>query len=626
MAPSIAGWSHVQWLSRFKDIGAGDVTLEMEAGIPFAQPLLLLAGAVLAAPLFKRFGLGTILGYLAAGFVIGPVAQLVADGDQILNVAQLGIVFLLFIIGLELSPSRLWALRREMFGLGLAQVAACAIAFTALAVLLLGQSIAVALILGLGLAQSSTAFAMQLLEEEGAVNRRYGRTTLSIVLFQDIMVGPTLALIPLLAPITVSEPESGLWQVVAVLAAVLVLALAGRYVLNPLFRIIANTGAKEAMIAAALLVVLGSAVLMELVGLSMAMGAFIAGVMLAESSYRHELQADIEPFRGILLGLFFMAIGMSVDLSVIAANWLTILLAVPILMAMKTAIIYGLCRFFSIEHNNAIRSATLLAQGGETGLVVFSVAASDLLFDHATSSVLFAIVAVSMALTPFAARLGRKLTRPAKTDLIEEDFEGAGADVLMIGFSRFGQIASQVLLSGGTDVTIIDHSAERVRSVEKFGFRIYFGDGRRKDVLEAAGIRRAKLVAICTNARATTDHIVDLIQSEFPHVKLYVRSYDRAHTLSLRDRGVEYEIRETLESALMFGRRTIEALGVGEDVATQIADDVRKRDEERLEMQITEGFYAGDGRKPVAPEPLVKPSRQAKRLDKEDEVRLAAKS
>lgn len=601
--------------------------MELETTIPYAQPLLLLGGAVLAAPLFKGLGLGTILGYLAAGIVIGPLARLIVGAEEILDVAQLGIVLLLFIVGLELSPSRLWTLRREIFGLGLAQVAVSTVAITALAHVLVGLPFTVALVVGLGLAQSSTAFAMQILEEDGAFNRRYGRTTLSIELFQDIAIGPTLALLAFLAPASPESSGDGPWQVAAVLAAVVVLVVAGRYLLNPMFRIIANTGAKEAMIAAALLVVLGSATLMEMAGLSMAMGAFIAGVMLAESSFRHELRADIEPFRGILLGLFFIAVGLSVDLAVIRDNWLIVLAAVPVVMTVKSATVYGLCRLFGIEHNDAIRSAMLLAQGGEAGFVVFTVAASAALLSSQTASILFATVTISMALTPAVVRFGKALTRPAKAETLDEDFDGAGADVLMIGFSRFGQIVSQALLSGGTDVTIIDRSAERVRAAEKFGFRIYFGDGTRKEVLEAAGIRRARLVAVCTNGREPTDRVVDLIKSEFPHVKLYVRSYDRSHTLSLRARDVDYELRETFESALAFGGRTLEALGTSRDIASGIVDDVRQRDEERLDVQAVEGFYAGSDRmrvRPVVPEPLVRPERQGRTVDVSSETAARA--
>jgi CPA2 family monovalent cation:H+ antiporter-2 len=599
--------------------GSGDIVLAVEGTI-YSEMLLLLGGAVVSAPLFKRIGLGTILGYLAAGVAIGPAARLITGGEEILHVAELGIVFLLFIIGLELKPSRLWAMRREIFGLGLAQVVVTGAALALLGNLFAGLSWPASLVIGFGLALSSTAFAMQLLEQEGTTNARHGQTTFSILLFQDLAIVPLLAIIPMLSPGGAGKETAALPQFGITVAAIAALLIVGRYLINPLFRIIANTGAKEAMIAAALLVVLGAATLMQVAGLSMAMGAFIAGVMLAESSYRHELEADIEPFRGILLGLFFMAVGLSLELDVIVENWTTILFAVPVLMAVKVAATYTVCRLFNCRHDDAVRVAFLLPQGGEFAFVLFSAAASASIFPLETASILIAIVTVSMALMPLFAPASKAFLTPDQPEEMEEDFDGAGADVLMIGFSRFGQIAAQILLTGGSAVTIIDHSAERVRSAGKFGFRIYFGDGTRKDVLEAAGIRRAKVVAVCTNKREITDKVVELIQSEFPDAKLYVRSYDRTHTLQLRAKGVDYELRETFESGLLFGQKTLEALGLDEDTASAIREDVRHRDEERLALQAVEGIQAGRDRwhtKPVTPEPLIKPTREAKRLDKE---------
>lgn len=591
--------------------------MAVETSAIYYEPLLLLGAAVLAVPIFKRIGLGTILGYLAAGVAIGPVTRLIADGENLLHIAELGVVLLLFIIGIELKPSRLWAMRRDIFGLGLAQVIVTGPILAVLAILLFELPAPAATIIGFGLALSSTAFGVQTLQEQGALNRTHGQSAFSILLFQDLAIAPLLALVPLLSPGGEGVHAISATRFLLALASIVALVLAGRYLLNPLFRIIANTGAREAMIAAALLVVLGSAVLLNAAGLSMGLGAFIAGVLLAESSFRHELEADIEPFRGILLGLFFMAIGLSLDLGVLRRDWQLVLIAVPVLMITKAALVYALCRVFGCPHRDAVRVAAVLPQGGEFGFVLFTAASSAFIFPTATASMLIAVVAVSMALTPLAVRIGEALITPERDEELEEDFNGAGSDVLMIGFSRFGQIVSQILLAGGTDVTIIDHSAERVRLVEKFGFRIYFGDGRRKDVLEAAGIRRAKLVLVCTNGRAVTDQIVDLIQSEFPHVRLLVRSYDRAHSLSLRERGVEYELRETLESALMFGRRTLESLGTSEERASAIMEDVRRLDEERLAIQSVEGAQAGRDKmhvRPVQPEPLVKPAREARRF------------
>jgi CPA2 family monovalent cation:H+ antiporter-2 len=586
----------------------------------YNEVLMMLGGALLAAPIFKRLGLGTILGYLAAGVVIGPILHQIRDGEELLGVAELGVVFLLFLIGLELKPSRLWSMRHDIFGLGIAQVVVTGLILAGLVLLFRLEEWDGALIIGFGLALSSTAFAMQILDERGDTNTRYGQRAFSLLLLQDLAIVPLLALIPLLAEQAPEDTTSAFHDFMVAVGAIAALLVAGRYLLNPLFQIIARTGAREAMIAAALFVVLAAAMLLQMAGLSMAMGAFLAGVLLADSSYRHELQADVEPFRGILLGLFFMAVGLSLHLDVIFASWLTILIATPAVMLVKGLVIYCLCRFTGSAHNDAVRIALVLPQGGEFGFVLFTAAAAAGIFSGGLASLLIAVVTVSMALTPIAAALSRFLLVEDPEEEMEEDFEGAGADVLMIGFSRFGQIAAQILLAGGREVTVIDHSTDRVRQAANFGFRIYFGDGTRKDVLRAAGIERAKIVAVCTHGKATTDRIVDLVQSEYPNATVFVRSYDRIHTLSLRARGVQHDVRETFESALVFGRETLEELGVEPDDAVAISDDIRRRDEARLELQAVEGLAAGRHMlhsAPVKPEPLVRPKNQMADADED---------
>lgn len=579
----------------------------------FTEALVLLGGAVVAAPIFRKLGLGTVLGYLAAGAVIGPLAHIITGAEEILSVAELGIVFLLFVIGLELKPSTLWKMRADIFGLGTAQVLVGGALLTGAALAFDLMDWRAAVVAGFGLSLSSTAFALQILNDRSDMNSRYGQRTFSVLLFQDLAIVPLLALISILGAQAAPAPGS-LWIDIGVaVAATLAMIFAGRYVLNPLFQIMARTGAREVMIAAALFIVLGSAMLMQAVGLSMAMGAFLAGVMLAESSYRHELEADIEPFRGILQALFFMAVGLSVQFDVILTNLWLLAAAVPLIMLIKALSIYGLCRLAGSDHDDAVRIAAILPQGGEFGFVLFTTAVSAGLFSSATASLMISIVTLTMALTPVVAALSsRLLSRRDQHEELDEDFDGAGSDVLMIGFSRFGQIAAQVLLASGRDVTIIDDSADRIRQAASFGFRIYFGDGTRLDMLRAAGIEKAKIVAVCTQKRDVTDRIVDLVAAEFPQARLFVRSYDRIHSLSLRARNVEYELRETLESGLTFGRKTIEALGVGEDMAADIEADIRRRDEERLRIQAVEGIKAGSHmlfNRPVQPEPLIKPKR-----------------
>ncbi len=589
----------------------------------FSELLVILGGVTVAAPLFKRIGLGTVLGYLAAGIVIGPLFRIITTAEELLSVSELGVVFLLFVIGLELKPSRLWQMRRDIFGLGLAQVVLTGLVLTG-AILATGlMDWKAAVVAGFGLALSSTAFAMQILESEGDVNTRYGQRSFSMLLFQDLAIVPLLALTSLLDG-SGGKPDATPWTDAGVaLLTVLGMVLIGRYLLSRIFNVIARTGAREAMIAAALFLVLGSATLMQAVGLSMAMGAFLSGVMLAESSYRHELEADIEPFRGVLLATFFMAVGLSLDINVILDRWLIIIAAVPAMMALKAAVIYGLCRLTGSPHNDAIRIAFLLPQGGEFGFVLFTTAAGSGLLPGDLASLLIVVVTLSMALTPLGSALSRRMLTKAEQEQLDEDFAGAGSDVLLIGFSRFGQIASQMLLADGRDVTILDTSADRVRQAERFGFRIYFGDGTRKDMLLAAGIERAKIVAVCTHNRETTNRIVDLVQSEFPDIRLFVRSYDRIHTIELREKGVELELRETLESALLFGAKTLEGLGTADDVAAEIRRDIRRRDEERLAIQAAEGIYAGTDKlhkRPVTPEPLLKPKKGKAKPEVAEEV------
>jgi len=354
--------------------------------------------------------------------------------------------------------------------------------------------------------------------------------------------------------------------------------------------------------------VLGAAALMALAGLSMAMGAFLAGVLLAESSYRHELEADIEPFRGLLLGLFFISVGMSVDLGLILSNWTALVAAVSVLVATKAAVLFGLARLFGHDHDTALRTALTLAQGGEFGFVLYSAAAAAgvMATDHA--NLLVAVVTLSMALTPLAVRVGQPLLCGDRRAAPEEDFSDANGSVLIVGFGRFGQLASQVFLARGLRPTIIDNDVEMIEAAGRFGSRVYYGDGTRLDVLRAAGAGRVKLIAVCTDAAATTTKIVEVVKEAFPDTPCYARAYDRGHALELIRRGVAAEVRETLESALAFGREVLVGLGAPRDEAVRIVEDVRRRDRDRLEAQREGGVYAGMEHLRMRPEPLTPPS------------------
>lgn len=584
-----------------------------DGGALFGEPLILLAAAIFAVPLFKRLGLGSVLGYLAAGVVIGPIARLITDANSILHVAELGIVFFLFIVGLELKPSRLWAMRSDILGLGASQVLVTGTLLT-LILTAVGWRLEPGLIIGFGLALSSTAFGMQILGERNDLGKPYGHKAFSILLFQDLAIVPMLAVIPLLGPASKAGfASSGFSEFLKIIVATGALLLAGRYLLNPFFRLLALTKAREIMTAAALLVVLAAAHVMQFAGMSMAMGAFIAGVVLADSSYRHELEANIEPFRGLLLGLFFMGVGMSINVDSLYYHWWRVLLAVPTIMIVKAGVIYGLNRAFGSTHNDAIRTAALLPQAGEFAFVLFASATEVRALWPSETSVVAPIVTLSMAMTPVCVWLSRYFLQKVDPEVMEEDFEGAGGPVLLIGFGRFGQMVAQVLLARSVEATIIDVNAERIRQAARFGFRIYFGDGLRRDVLRAAGADNASIICVCVDDPKTTDSIVELVLSAFPNARLYVRSWDRAHTIELVARGVDFETRETYESALLFGSETLRALGFDSQEVDETIDMVRRRDADRLALQQGGDALADSDLLPpekVEPEPLVEPERQ----------------
>lgn len=587
------------------------------------QVVALLAAGVIAVPIFRRLGLGSILGYLAAGVVIGPFGLgIFYDSGAILHVAELGVVMFLFIIGLEMQPSRLWGMRKQIFGLGVAQVGVCAVLLTGVG-LLTGFSATQSFIAGAGFVLTSTAVVMQILEERGELSSTGGQRMISILLLEDLAIVPLLALIAFLAP-AVQEDIGWTNRIVSIgigLGAIMGLVIAGRYLLNPFFRILADSRAREVMTAAALLVVLGSALTMELSGLSMAMGAFLAGVLLSESTFRHQLEADIEPFRGVLLGLFFLAVGMSLDLRIVAADWQMVAFYVLAFMLVKGIGIYLVARFLKESHPIAVERAVVMAQGGEFAFVLYSSAMAVGIIDGQANAILTAIIIISMVLTPLAIVGLRFLTPKVEQNLdgidIAEDLNGS---VLVIGFGRFGQIASQPLLLRGIDVTIIDNDVEMIQAAARFGFKVYYGDGTRLDILHTAGAGRARAVLICVDNGETAVRIAEHMRNEFPLVPVLARAYDRGIAMDLIQAGVEFQLRETFESALVFGQATLEALGVDQEDAAEVIDDVRQRDAARLDAQLAGGLQAGrgfmKGNMPV-PAPLTQPRRPGRAMDAE---------
>jgi glutathione-regulated potassium-efflux system protein KefB len=594
------------------------------SGSELVSAVALLGAAVVSVPIFKRIGLGSVVGYLAAGIAIGPFGfGLFREPDQVLAIAEFGVVLLLFVIGLELKPSRLWSLRADIFGLGAAQVIVCG-ALLMSAGMLVGLTPAVAFVAAAGLALSSTAIVMQILEERGETTETYGQKTFSILLLQDLAIVPLLAVLAVIAPFHIDHGTSRLAQIGIGAGAIVGVVAVGRYLLNPMFKLLASAQAREIMTAAALLVVLGAALAMQAGGLSMAMGAFIAGVLLSESSFRHQLEADIEPFRGLLLGLFFLAVGMSIDLAVIAERWPLVLGLVAVFMVIKSAGIYGVARLSRNTHADSLRLALMLAQGGEFAFVLFTTAQGLGLLDAGTAAVLTAAVIISMALTPLAP-IALKRLLPEKPDSLDGIAlpDGLTGSALVIGFGRFGQIACQALLARGIDVTIIDSDTEMIRVAARFGFQIYYGDGTRLDVLRAAGAGSAKIVAICVDKRGDADRIVELLKTTCPLAKVLVRSYDRGHTLDLITAGVDYQIRETFESALVFSEAALLALGVPETEAAEVVEGVRRRDAQRLEMQMVDGLQAGRDlmkHNVPTPTPLTPPKRRGRPLSEQTAV------
>lgn len=596
--------------------------------ISLVAPVVLLAAAVIAVPIFKRIGLGSVLGYLIAGLIIGPFGfAFFQDSTAILHIAELGIVMYLFLIGLEMQPSHLWSLRREIFGLGTLQIIICALALTGVG-LLFGFTWQVAFIGAAGFVLTSTAIVMQLLGDRGDLTQPRGQKIVAILLFEDLLIVPLLAIVAFMAPNHVVESTSVRLENIGIgLIAIAGLIAAGYWLLNPLFRLLAAAKAREVMTAAALLVVLGAALLMQVSGLSMAMGAFLAGVLLSESTFRHQIEADIEPFRGILLGLFFLGVGMSLDLSVVAQNWQLIVSGVIALMLAKALMIYIVARITKSPHTEALDRALLMAQGGEFAFVLFSAALSAQVIDGTIKSNLTAIVVLSMVLTPIVGIIFKRFTQfKANVSLENVNIaEGLSGSVLMIGFGRFGQVTSQLLLARGVDVTIIDNNTDMIRNAEKFGFKIYYGDGCRLDILHASGAATAQAIVVCVDSKETTNRIVELVTHEFPLAKLLVRSYDREHSLHLVKQKVDFMIRETFESAIKFGGVILQELGVDEDEVERITEEIRDLDNERFETEIAaDDVNAGVGMQyththhPRPTAPLIRPKREGRILNKED--------
>jgi monovalent cation:proton antiporter-2 (CPA2) family protein len=534
-----------------------------------------LAAAVIAAPIATRLGLGSVLGYLMAGIALGPsVAGFIggSQGESVMHFAEFGVIVMLFLVGLELQPSKLWELRMPILGLGGLQVASVASAVGAVAYLI-GLDWKSALTVGLVLALSSTAIVLQSMQERGLMKTSVGKSTFSVLLFQDISVIPMLALLPLLAAATQSDDHgssliAGLpaWaQPLVVLGAVASIILAGRYLMRPLFRMVAATKIREIFVAFALLIVVGITLLMQQVGLSAALGTFLAGVVLAESEYRHELEMDLDPFKGLLLAVFFISVGAGIDFGLIAAQPMTLAAMVAGFIAIKLVVQFLIAKLYGMATADASRFAFLLAQGGEFAFVLISFVAGLGLLGVENAALLVAVVALSMALAPLLMLADEKLIQPRfavageqrAADTIDEN----GAQVIIAGYGRFGMTVGRLLQANGFKSVVLDHDTEQIDALRQFGYKLFYGDASRLDLLEAAGARDAKLLIVAVDDREKIGEIVDVAQKNFPHLRIFARVFDRVHAYELINANVPDQYREVFDASVQMAEDALVALG-----------------------------------------------------------------
>ncbi len=558
---------------------------------------VMLGAALLFVTIFRRLGLGATLGYIVAGAIVGPqLLGLVGDPQAIMQVSEIGIALLLFLVGLELRPSRLWRLRKDIFGLGLAQVVLAGIALALLIRLALDLSWGASLAVGLPLALSSTAQVLPMLRSSGELNTPFGERAFSILLFQDLSLIPLITIVASLSRVPNPNAPEGWLMGLYTVGAVIGLVLVGRFLLNPLFRLIGRLSERELFVVAGLFCVIAAAALMHALHLSVALGAFVAGVMLAESPYRHELESDVEPFRSILLGLFFMSVGMLLDLSVIAERPLAVLGLALAVVCLKTALLYPLARAFGQTPGRAITLALLLSQAGEFGFVLFAQATTAQLILPETASLFGTVVTVSMAATPFLMRLVDRLQerRPDADPNLEGPEFSPETNAIVVGYGRFGQTVAQMLQARRIPVTLIDMKPAQIELADEFGTKVYYGDGTRLDLLRQAGAETAEAILFChDDPNFGAEQLRPVLQA-FPHALVMVRAFDRRQMIALDGLGIPLIQREVFESAVVMGRSALRALGTAEREVTRVESAYRSRDSERLQMQSETGdLHAG---------------------------------
>jgi glutathione-regulated potassium-efflux system protein KefB len=557
------------------------------------EGVILLGAAVLFVMLFRRFGLGAVLGYLVAGALVGPQGLgLVAGAESKLAIAEIGIVLLLFLVGLELHPARLWRLKRDIFALGLAQVVICGLALTAIIFFTTGFTWGAAIALGLPLALSSTAQVLPGLKSSGRINSPFGEKVFSILLFQDLSIVPLITIVAALSrnPADAGGPPGWLLAGYTV-AAIAGLVLAGRFILRPLLQLVGRLGERELFVVVGLFTVLAAAALMHALHLSTALGAFVAGVMLADSPYRHEIESDVEPFRSILLGLFFLAVGMVLDLHTVAANPLFVIGMAIALVTTKALLIAGLARLFGMEWTQALGAGMLLSQGGEFGFVLFAQAQNAMLIAPEGASLFSAIVTFSMATTPFLMLIARRFefARPRGGDNLPGPDEATRGTAIIVGYGRFGQTVAQMLMGHGFEVVLIDKKPAQIEVSSRFDMKVYYGDGTRMDLLRRSGADEARLIAFCHDDPSFDNRMLEPIAEAFPQAALLVRAFDRRQVLALKDVDLAGVVREVFESAICMGVLAMETLGVPQAEIEEVERQYRANDAERMTVQGEQG-------------------------------------
>ncbi|HEX6740774.1 MAG TPA: cation:proton antiporter [Sphingomicrobium sp.] len=560
----------------------------------------MLGAALVFVTLFRRLKLGATLGYIVAGALIGPEAlRLIRDPEQLTSVTEIGIALLLFIVGLELQPTRLWRLRKDIFGLGLAQVVLCGLAISLFINLVVGFSLKASLAIGLPLGLSSTAQVLPWLRAENELNTPQGERAFSILLFQDLAIVPLITIIAALAPVTPDPTAPTGWKLALyTLLAVIGLVIAGRLLLNPLFRLVGRLRERELFVVAGLFTVVGAAAVMHVLHLSVPLGAFVAGVMLAESPYRHELETDVEPFRSVFLGLFFLSVGMLLDLRLIAERPLFVIGIAAAVIATKAMLISLLTRGFGCKWQMSIRLGLLLSQAGEFGFVLFALAASGRLIAPEAASLFGAVVTLSMVTTPFLMRLVDFLERRDERHRVDLDGpeKSPETSAVVVGYGRFGQTVAQMMMAKGIGVTIIDKSPGQIERVGEFGYKVYYGDGLRVDLLRTAGAETAKVIAFCNDNKQgeiTRDALAAVLDA-FPQAAVMVRVFDRLDLIKFDDLDLAFAERELFESAVAMGRAALKAHGIDRPEIDRVEREYRMRDCERLERQSATGdLHAG---------------------------------